>query len=58
MQAKWWQGGLHLNPESQEDGELLEAFLRLLDVVRVSDEVMSIPGTADGNNHEAIIEVN
>ena len=37
MKAYWWQGGVHIDPETPEDVEALRGFFKVLDVVESKD---------------------
>ena len=54
----WWQGGLHLEPESKEEGEALELLTSNLLFTNLSNKIPSGPFRVfEGNNQEAVIAV-
>ncbi len=40
MRVFWWQGGVHIEPETDEQRTLLVGLLAALDAVRIGHEVV------------------
>ena len=56
MKIYWWQGGVHIEPESAKEREALCKFTELLDVVRVCDGVERSPiGAVETGNQQSVI---
>ena len=56
MRIYWWQGGLHIEPESNSDTELLVVGYDLLHCLRIGHEVVSSPtGSIQGGYKEPVI---
>lgn len=43
MRIFWWQGGVHLQPESDEDCEFLVEGMKVLERVRIGDGIEGSP---------------
>lgn len=51
----FWQGGLHIKPESDAEGQLLTAAMEFLKSVKIGHGIESIPtGIIQGSDHETI----
>ena len=58
MKAYWWQGGVHIEPESDADRDTLVTFVNFLNVVRVEHQIPGGPIVAiKTGNEQPIIEV-
>jgi hypothetical protein len=58
MKIYWWQGGLHAEPESDQDRQALTALIGVLDRVRIGDEAHTGPiGAIQTNNKQPVIAV-
>ena len=56
MKSYWWQGGVHIEPESAEDLEILCKFTEFLDVVQVGHSFESSPiGTVETGDQKSVI---
>ena len=58
MKMFWWQGGLHLEPKSKEEGEALELLTSNLQFTNLRNKIPSGPlRVFEGNNQDAVIAV-
>ena len=58
MKARWWQGGLHIDPETPEDDAIIMGLMNFLKVVRVEDRVEVSPVTiVETNDQEPVVVV-
>ena len=58
MKMSWWQGGIHLELESKEEGEALELLTSNLQFTDLGNKIPSCPfRVVEGNNQEAVIAV-
>lgn len=58
MKVYWWQGGLHLEPESQEEREALHLLTSRLNFIDLREEVPSGPvGPVKGIDQNSVIAV-
>jgi len=58
MYARWYNGGLLIEPESDEDSGTLMGVMNLLKLVKVGDRVKTSPVTiVEANDEQAIIDV-
>ena len=51
MRIRWWQAGIHITPETAEEGELLDNLLAALKTIKVGSQPHPdmIPGFQRGN---------
>ena len=58
MKVYWWQGGVHIEPESQEEREALYFLTNKLNLVNLSHEIPAGPvGPIKGINQEPVVAV-
>ena len=52
MKIYWWQGSLHIEPESDEDRVFLVESLEVLERVRINQEIPASPFVAVQTSNE------
>ncbi len=57
MKVFWWQGGLHLEPESGEEAKALESIVTGLHVVDINQSVPSGPIEANLGDKNSVIRM-
>ena len=61
MRVYWWQGGVHLHPESDEDHKALQVMTRNLKFVDLRDDVKRRPSdymrVREGDDQESVVSV-
>jgi hypothetical protein len=54
----WWQGGLHLEPQTDEQRELLVSLCRFLELAKLGHQVHSSPAaTVEFSDEQAVVAV-
>ena len=59
MKVYWWQNGLHIEPESEEEfGALKQLFSNSLNLIQITEHASSSPiDGADFGNQDSIVSV-
>lgn len=57
MKVDWWQGGVHIEPESNEERKALYVLTENLNLTYFRKEISSSP-TGDTDDHESVVRVN
>ena len=58
MKMYWWQGGLHLESESTEEGKAIDFFISNLKFTKFEDEVPAGPvGAIERNDQKAVVAI-
>lgn len=55
MKAFWWQGGVHLEPDNEEEREVLRGFVKMLDLVEVHRKLPPLERSVVEARHENFV---
>lgn len=58
MKVFWWQGGLHLEPASEDESVALEGLVKLLGGVQIDHRILAGPvGAVETDNQQPVVRV-
>ena len=56
MKVQWWQDGIHVSPENDEERKALAALYQVLHLTDFVDELPAAPvSSVDGNDKDSVV---